>query len=249
MHLISPGTENLYLYVNSDNVEQISISSDSYHNTQNVDREYILDIGRHEKGEVISVDITISSGDSGYIDFYAYGFDEAEFQRGYERLKADSLQVETFTDTKIRGTIDVSDNGILYTSIPYDEGWTVMVDGEKIAKKDLIAVGDALLAVNIGSGIHTVEFSYTPRGMYIGIGISVFALAVIILLLVWNRSAKKPFFLMPYPLRRTVSGSESELPEASVQLKLKEDAPSVSSPSSDNTIQTDEEETKRPDES
>ena len=249
MHLISPGTENLYLYVNSDNVEQISISSDSYHNTQNVDREYILDIGRHEKGEVISVDITISSGDSGYIDFYAYGFDEAEFQRGYERLKADSLQVETFTDTKIRGTIDVSDSGILYTSIPYDEGWTVMVDGEKIAKKDLIAVGDALLAVNIGSGIHTVEFSYTPRGMYIGIGISVFALAVIILLLVWNRSAKKPFFLMPYPLRRTVSGSESELPEASVQLELKEDAPSVSSPSSDNTIQTDEEETKRPDES
>lgn len=213
VHLISPGTENLYLYVNSDNVEQISISSDSYNNTQNVDREYILDIGRHKKGEVISVDITISSGDSGYIDFYAYGFDEAEFQRGYDRLKADSLQVKSFTDTKISGTIDVSDNGILYTSIPYDEGWTVTVDGKEIDKKDLLAIGDALLAIRIDGGSHTIELSYTPKGMFIGIGISVFALAVVILLLFWNRSkGQKPAFLTPYPIRKSAdTGSQTEL--------------------------------------
>lgn len=204
VHLISPGTENLYLYVKSDNVEQISISSDSYNNTQNVDREYILDIGRHQKGEIISVDITINSGDSGYIDFYAYGFDETEFKRGYDQLKADSLQVERFTDTEISGTVNAAENGVLYTSIPYDEGWTVTVDGEKVAKQDLLAVGDALLAIPIGSGSHTVSFSYTPRGMYIGIGISVFALAVLILLLVWNRSGKRPFSWSPIPSGRLI---------------------------------------------
>lgn len=210
VHLISPGTENLYLYVKSDNVEQISISSDSYNNTQNVDREYILDIGRHQKGEIISVDITINSGDSGYIDFYAYGFDETEFKRGYDQLKADSLQVERFTDTEISGTVNAAENGVLYTSIPYDEGWTVTVDGEKVAKQDLLAVGDALLAIPIGSGSHTVSFSYTPRGMYIGIGISVFALAVLILLLVWNRSGKRPFFLEPYPIRKADPDTEPQ---------------------------------------
>ena len=168
VHLISPGTENLYLYVKSDNVEQISISSDSYNNTQNIDREYILDIGRHQKGEIISVDITINSGDSGYIDFYAYGFDETEFKRGYDQLKADSLQVERFTDTEISGTVNAAENGVLYTSIPYDEGWTVTVDGEKVAKQDLLAVGDALLAIPIGSGSHTVSFSliHAARHVY-----------------------------------------------------------------------------------
>ena len=222
VHLISPGTENLYLYVNSDNVEQISISSDSYNNTQNVDREYILDIGRHKKGEVISEDITISSGDSGYIDFYAYGFDETEFQRGYDRLKADSLQVESFTDTKISGTIDVSDNGILYTSIPYDEGWTVTVDGKEIDKKDLLAIGDALLAIRIDGGSHTIELSYTPKGMFIGIGISVFALAVVILLLFWNRSkGQKPAFLTPYPIRKSAdTGSQTELRPATESMPV-----------------------------
>lgn len=222
VHLISPGTENLYLYVNSDNVEQISISSDSYNNTQNVDREYILDIGRHKKGEVISVDITISSGDSGYIDFYAYGFDETEFQRGYDRLKADSLQVESFTDTKISGTIDVSDNGILYTSIPYDEGWTVTVDGKEIDKNDLLAIGDALLAIRIDGGSHTIELSYTPKGMFIGIGISVFALAVVILLLFWNRSkGQKPAFLTPYPIRKSAdTGSQTELRPATESMPV-----------------------------
>lgn len=214
IHLISPGTENLYLYVNSDNVEQISISSDSYNNTQNVDREYILDIGRHEKGELISVDITINSGDSGYIDLYAYGFDEAEFLRGYERLKADSMQVETFTDTRISGTVNASESGILYTSIPYDEGWTVTVDGQKIEKQDLVAVGEALLAVHIGGGSHTVEFSYTPKGIFLGIGISAFALALAILLIFWHYSKmKKPAFLAPYPVRNTSSAMVEPQPE------------------------------------
>lgn len=207
VHLISPAAENLYLYVNSDNVKQISVSSDSYNNTQNVDREYILDIGRHEKGEVVSVDITIDSGDSGYIDLYAYGFDEAEFQRGYERLKANALQVESFTDTRIQGTVNFSENGVLYTSIPYDEGWSVTVDGKKIDQKELLAVGDALLAVRVGSGTHTVEFSYTPKGMFIGIGISVFALLIAILLLFWSRGkGKKPVLLAPYP----VAAAEAE---------------------------------------
>ncbi len=104
------------------------------------------------------MDITINSGDSGYIDFYAYGFDETEFKRGYDQLKADSLQVERFTDTEISGTVNAAENGVLYTSIPYDEGWTVTVDGEKVAKQDLLAVGDALLAIPIGSGSHTVSF-------------------------------------------------------------------------------------------
>ena len=56
------------------------------------------------------MDITINSGDSGYIDFYAYGFDETEFKRGYDRLKADSLQVERFTDTEISGTVNAAEN-------------------------------------------------------------------------------------------------------------------------------------------
>ncbi len=204
IHLVSPGAENLYLYVNSDNVEQISINSNSYNNIQSVDREYILDIGRHEEGEIISVDITISNGDSGYIDLYAYGFDEEEFARGYERLKEGSMQVDSFTDTEISGTVDFAESGILYTSIPYDEGWTVTVDGEDIASEDLLAVGDALLAVRLGSGSHTVSFSYTPKGLLIGAGISVFALAVVILLLVWTcRKKDMPAFLAPFPSRRT----------------------------------------------
>lgn len=217
IQLVSPGAENLYLYVNSDNVEQISVSSDSYNNTQDVDREYILDIGRHEKGEIVSVDITISSGDSGYIDLYAYGFDESEFQRGFERLKANSLQVDTFTDTKISGTANISENGILYTSIPFDEGWTVTVDGKEVAKQDMLSVGDALLAVHIDSGSHTIEFSYTPKGMYLGIGVSIFSLAVAVLLVFWHYSKKKkPAFLAPYPVRR-----------ASRALVVQQDAPPV----------------------
>lgn len=218
IHLVSPGTENLYLYVNSDNVEQISINSDSYNNIQSVDREYILDIGRHEEGEIVSVDITISSGDSGYIDLYAYGFDEEEFARGYERLKANSMQIERFADTEIEGSVDFAESGILYTSIPYDEGWTVTVDGEEVAPEDLLAVGDSLLAVQLESGSHTVTFSYTPKGLPAGAGISICALAAAILLLFWAyRKKAAPAFVAPFPVHKAVhalSASEASADSA-----------------------------------
>jgi len=64
--------------------------------------------------------------------------------------------------------------GILYTTIVFDEGWIVTVDGEV---KELIRTNDALLAVAIEPGEHEVTFRYRPKCYTVGSTISLLGLA------------------------------------------------------------------------
>ena len=66
---------------------------------------------------------------------------------------------------------------ITVISIPYDEGWTVKVDGKKV---DYYKVAGAFIGVDIGAGSHTVEFSYMPQGMLLGIAISVICMVLLL---------------------------------------------------------------------
>ena len=75
--------------------------------------------------------------------------------------------------------------------------------GEEVAPEDLLAVGDSLLAVQLESGSHTVTFSYTPKGLPAGAGISICALAAAILLLFWAyRKKAAPAFVAPFPVHK-----------------------------------------------
>ena len=112
--------------------------------------------------------------------FYLYYLDENNFKEGYDFLKSGSLNIKEFDDTKISGDINVLEDGYLYTSIPYDMGWNIKVDGKSIEQDDIIAFGNALLGIKIKEGYHNVEFSYSPQGLKAGVIISITALFIFI---------------------------------------------------------------------
>ena len=53
-------------------------------------------------------------------------------QKGWEILSEEGLFVEEFKDTYIKGRISTTKNSLLYTSIPYDKGWIITVDGKEV---------------------------------------------------------------------------------------------------------------------
>ena len=53
----------------------------------------------------------------------------------------------------------------MFTSIPYDEGWSVKVDGEKIQPEK---IADAFIGISLQKGEHKIEMSYCPKGFLIG---------------------------------------------------------------------------------
>ena len=117
---------------------------------------------------------------SGALNFFVYGLDTDKFVEGYNKLNSGALNIESFTDTEITGTLNAAENSIIYTSIPYDKGWKVTVDGKEVSENDIVAVGDALLGVRVSAGNHSVKFKYTPRGMVIGLGISVVTALILV---------------------------------------------------------------------
>lgn len=90
------------------------------------------------------------------------------------RLQQQGLQVETFAPGLVRGTIQVPQGcTTLFTSIPAEPGWQVLVDGEPVST----GTGwGALLTAQITPGEHQVTLRFTPAGLKAGTAVSLCSL-------------------------------------------------------------------------
>ena len=96
-------------------------------------------------------------------------------------LSAHQLSVNEIKANKVSGTVDIPDGQMLFTSIPYDEGWKAYVDGNEVETLKII---NAFVGVDVGAGNHSVEFVYTPNGLIAGIIVALISWCVFIIMLV-----------------------------------------------------------------
>ena len=55
--------------------------------------------------------------------------------------------------------------GLLFLSIPYDKGWTILVDGKEAEPYKIF---DTFLSVHVSSGFHEISLQYMPEGLKTG---------------------------------------------------------------------------------
>lgn len=165
---------NAYVYITSPTVENVTYSFDEESISQNIEEPYIYDLGYHNAGEEInvSIDVSMVNDSSSYFDIYAYNINKDVLDSAYDMLKTGELNITEYTDTEITGTINAGYDGFIYTSIPYDDGWTVYIDGEK---QKTFEIAESMLATTIKQGEHTVKFKYSPKGFKYGIVITIAA--------------------------------------------------------------------------
>lgn len=186
----SPVNGNVYIYVSSRNVENVVVYSPVIQNTMSVSDGYILDLGKHEIGQEISVEIPLKDdANFAQLEFCAFTMDEEKFKQGYEKLKDGQIEYEKFDETYIKGTYTAENNEVLFTSIPYDRSWNVYIDGKKITNDDIIKISDSLLGVKTEAGTHEIVFKYEipcyTLCIWISAGFSV--LVLIIYILKWRK--------------------------------------------------------------
>lgn len=150
---------------------------------------YIQCIGRFAQGDSLFLDCdTEEAALSGEAVLYVYRLDEALFAQGYQLLADEQLQVTSWTDTEVNGVIHAGQPGVLYTSISYEPGWSVYVDG---VRQDILLTGNAMLSLMMDTGKHTVRFVYRPWGLNAGMAVSGASLAVFVLTVVLKRKKAK----------------------------------------------------------
>lgn len=182
---------NLYLYVKSSDLKTITVNSEKVSDiTQSMEDAYILDLGYHNKGDevLVSLDASKMESESTSFDFYCYTADDTVVKNMYNSLAGNSLNVESYSDTTIKGTVKAKENCYLYSSIPYDDGWSVYVDGKKA---ETFEIGGTLLAIELTPGQHRIEYKYFPVGFLYGIIISAVTVFGLCGFYIYNKSSLK----------------------------------------------------------
>jgi len=182
---------NLYLYVKSSDLKTITVNSEKVSDiTQSMEDAYILDLGYHNKGDevLVSLDASKMESESTSFDFYCYTADDTVVKNMYNSLAGNSLNVESYSDTTIKGTVKAKENCYLYSSIPYDDGWSVYVDGKKA---ETFEIGGTLLAIELTPGQHKIEYKYFPVGFLYGIIISAVTVFGLFGFYIYNKSSLK----------------------------------------------------------
>lgn len=182
---------NLYLYVKSSDLKTITVNSEKVSDiTQSMEDAYILDLGYHNKGDevLVSLDASKMESESTSFDFYCYTADDTVVKNMYNSLAGNSLNVESYSDTTIKGTVNAKENCYLYSSIPYDDGWSVYVDGKKA---ETFEIGGTLLAIELTPGQHKIEYKYFPVGFLYGIIISAVTVLGLCGFYIYNKSSLK----------------------------------------------------------
>ncbi len=100
------------------------------------------------------------------------------YQEVYEKLAQSQLTGVAAEGNQVSGSIDVKEEGTLLLTIPYDEGWTITVDGEETEQ---YAVGQALTGVHLTEGSHEIRMKYTPAGLWPGTVLSLLSVMLYLL--------------------------------------------------------------------
>lgn len=184
---------NVYIYLQSSTIKNATYNKNGAGTGYEVETPYIYDAGHCDPGDILTIDIDLpddDKGNKGKFTLYCVSMDENEFIEGYNTILTNGTMAVTYFDNgrNLRGYIDVADDDrLLYTSIPYDTGWTVTVDGKAVDKESYEKLGSSLLAIPITAGHHEIEFSFTPNGYYAGLALTLISLVLLIVCFIMKK--------------------------------------------------------------
>ncbi|MBQ2766964.1 MAG: YfhO family protein [Clostridia bacterium] len=205
----APDDREIFLYLPSNYPREVALKV----NGSNLDTFYgnettrILSLGSFSAGEEVRVTVTIKQ-DNLYVfedKTFFYAIDMDAVADAFSQLAAGNYIIDSdYSEDHFTGTITTTaEASVVQTTIPYDEGWTVLVDGEPV---EIYKTLDALIAFDTTPGTHTLELKYEPKaftyGMICTIVSTVIFIALCILEPIWRRR---------HPMRSAQNGAEEEL--------------------------------------
>ncbi len=122
-----------------------------------------------KKGEKVNIEFKVISGDVKITKLTLFTFNADNFNQYINHLKTQQLNIKDIKDGYINGNINVTKEGILFSSILYEKGWTAYVDGKQV---ELEKVYDTFIGIPLDKGYHDIKLVYHVPGLKIGIIVS-----------------------------------------------------------------------------
>ena len=173
-----PYDMDLYVNCRGSNVHKVALLIDGDEVAFDRYQGQIFRVGEVKAGQLVDIQFVLNEGENLSGDLYCYPmeFQKNQFLSFYNVLANRGLEVTEYSDSKIEGNISVAEDGVFMTSIPYDEGWTVYANGEKL---DTYPVLEGFLGADLPKGEYEITMKYRCPGLVTGflttiIGILIF---------------------------------------------------------------------------
>ena len=132
------------------------------------------------KGDTYKIIIksNLSKTELNSLKWYQINYDK--YIETINELKKNEFNITKYNkDNHIEGNIDVNnDKNVLLLTIPYDKGWNIYVDDNKI-NYDICF--DSFICLDLDKGKHDIKMNYVPSGFIVGLIISSLAFIVTII--------------------------------------------------------------------
>ena len=176
-----------YLFIEAGDADAITVSQEKKDDKIEIrnDCGSIVNLGEMDSGTEFTVTIEYKEGKGGSVVSHVCIMDEAVWQDAYKMLSASMLDVTDYGDSYLKGTIDVQEDGVFVTSVPYETGWKLKVDGHTREINELI--GGAWISTSLSAGEHQIELSFRPPGLIAGLLITLASIGLLIAAEWWRR--------------------------------------------------------------
>ena len=181
---IAPASGYYYFYAGGSADNDLKINFDGRGNTPYLgkDSNHIVIGGYYEAYEPITIVITIPEDTTFTLNNaqnFLWYFNVDEYNEIFSQLKSGpqfEISAQNSTEDNLIGMIKTEeDDQTILTTIPYDKGWKVYVDGEAVETYETL--DDTLMAFDIkNSGNHLLELRYAPDEYNLGMIISIFGI-------------------------------------------------------------------------
>ena len=190
---VTPAVDGIiYCYFASNYPREVKlhVNGTSYGTYFGNETQRIVSLGDRTAAREINVKLTLTQADlyimNGETDFFWY-IDEEVYEDVMSRLVQGNMQITEYTESCFKGTVTTSEDfSTVFTSIPYDEGWNVYVDGEQV---EIFKSLDALVAFEIDGeyGVHDVVIKYEPECVRNGMIVTLLGIFLLVLITLFKK--------------------------------------------------------------
>ncbi len=191
-----PTTDDVYVYFPSEWAREVdlSLNGEDYGTYFGNETRRIVSLGSFMANETITLQLTLTEDDlyiGTGVDFFWY-LDREVFEEVMPRLAAYAMEVTDWDNTHIKGSIITdAEHSLIYTSIPYDEGWKVTVDGKEMPIVETCGALIGIDATLLDAGKHQISFRYMPDcyvyAFFITLGGAVLLMLSPVIRYLWGR--------------------------------------------------------------
>lgn len=188
-----PKSGRAYLYFPTDYERNcdLYLNGEYFKKYFNNENHTIVCLGEFSEGESFKAELKLSADDV-YIkeaQFFYTTDEEISAWNAQIRAMNENTTVTRTGKSTLEINVKAVDDQVLFTSIPYENGWSAAIDGEKTEIS--ACVNRALMCVRIPPGEHKITLKFTPAGMREGLICCGFGAVILAVLIVLNFFPKK----------------------------------------------------------